>query len=64
VTVGQLIKRPVVSPRPWKTPVPGLYLCSGSTPPGPAAHGMGGWYAATLALRDEFGIAEPPSLAP
>ncbi|MEO6200333.1 MAG: NAD(P)/FAD-dependent oxidoreductase [Cryobacterium sp.] len=64
VTVRQLITRPVVSRRPWKTPVPGLYLCSASTPPGPAVHGMNGWHAATLALRDEFGIAEPPSLAP
>jgi phytoene dehydrogenase-like protein len=64
VTVRQLVKRPVVSTRPWKTPVPGLYLCSASTPPGPAVHGMNGWYAATLALRDEFGITTPPSLAP
>ncbi|TFD77876.1 NAD(P)/FAD-dependent oxidoreductase [Cryobacterium sp. Sr8] len=64
VTVRQLVRRPVVSRRPWQTPVPGLYLCSASTPPGPAVHGMNGWYAATLALRDEFGITVPPSLAP
>jgi phytoene dehydrogenase-like protein len=64
VTLRQLVKRPVVSTRPWKTPVPGLYLCSASTPPGPAVHGMNGWYAATLALRDEFGIEGVPSLAP
>lgn len=64
VTIRQLIKRPVVSTRPWKTPVRGLYLCSASTPPGPAVHGMNGWYAATLALREEFGMTEPPSLAP
>ena len=63
LTLRQLIKRPVVSRQPWKTPVPGLYLCSASTPPGPAVHGMNGWYAATLALRDEFGIDAPPSLA-
>ncbi len=64
LSLRQFVKRPVVSRQPWKTPVPGLYLCSASTPPGPAVHGMNGWYAATLALRDEFGIAEPPSLAP
>ncbi len=64
VTLRQLVKRPVVSTRPWKTPVPGLYLCSASTPPGPAVHGMNGWHAATLVLRDEFGIREPPALAP
>ena len=64
VTLRQLVKRPVLSPAPWKTPVPGLYLCSASTPPGPAVHGMNGWYAATLALRDEFGIGSVPSLSP
>ena len=62
LSLRQLIKRPVVGSRPWQTPVRGLYLCSSSTPPGPAVHGMNGFHAAALALRTSFGIRDIPAL--
>ncbi|SEB75344.1 Phytoene dehydrogenase-related protein [Paramicrobacterium humi] len=64
VNLRQLIARPVPSPDPWRTPVPGLYLCSASTPPGPGVHGLGGWRAALSALRHEFGYTKSPDLGP
>ncbi|MBB5786571.1 FAD-dependent oxidoreductase [Jiangella mangrovi] len=64
MNLWQIFARPSIKWNPFATPVPGVYLCSGSTPPGPAVHGMGGLYAAKRALEARFGIKKVPSLAP
>ena len=49
-TLGQIVGRPSLRPSPYSTPVPWLYLCSSSTPPGGGVHGMCGHNAAKAAL--------------
>ena len=46
----QLIGRPRIATDPYATGVPGMFLCSSSTPPGAGTHGMCGYRAATRAL--------------
>jgi phytoene dehydrogenase-like protein len=50
-TFGQLICRPARRLSHYSTPLPWLYLCSASTPPGAGVHGMCGHLAAKAALR-------------
>ncbi|MFE0358254.1 hypothetical protein ACFW2I_32835 [Streptomyces nigra] len=64
MTLTQSLLRPVPRFDPYRTPLPGVYLCSASTPPGPGVHGMSGYWAARSALRREFGIRTAPALTP
>jgi phytoene dehydrogenase-like protein len=54
-TLSQLFTRPVARISPYTTPLPGVYLCSASTPPGGGVHGMCGYHAAQAALRQLSG---------
>jgi phytoene dehydrogenase-like protein len=47
----QMLFRPRVAIDPYFTGVPGVYLCSQSTPPGAGIHGLCGYHAAQSALR-------------
>jgi phytoene dehydrogenase-like protein len=47
----QLFTRPTIQVNPYATPVEGLYLCSSSTPPGGAVHGLCGYFAAQSAMK-------------
>jgi phytoene dehydrogenase-like protein len=48
----QLFLRPAPRAIPYRTPLRGVYLCSSATPPGAGVHGMCGYSAARMALRD------------
>ena len=47
----QLVFGPRTTLSPYRLGIPGMYICSAATPPGPGAHGMCGANAAAEALR-------------
>ncbi len=51
-TLRQTLFRPTLRWSPYRTGIPGHYLCSASTPPGGGVHGMCGVGAARSALAD------------
>jgi phytoene dehydrogenase-like protein len=53
--LAQLLARPTLSLRPYRTPLRGVYLCASSTPPGGGVHGMAGFHAAQAVLEDAHG---------
>jgi phytoene dehydrogenase-like protein len=48
--IRQLTFGPRITLSPYTFGVPGMYICSAATPPGPGAHGMCGANAAAQAL--------------
>ncbi|WP_448457731.1 hypothetical protein [Mycobacterium syngnathidarum] len=48
--IRQLTFGPRITLSPYSTGLPGHYICSAATPPGPGAHGMCGYHAARSAL--------------
>ena len=65
VTGAKDIRQVVLGPRatfsPYRVGVPGMYICSAATPPGPGVHGMCGANAAADALHylHRHGTSEP-----
>ena len=56
MTLKQIIRRPTLPP--YTTPLTGVFLCSGSTPPGGGVHGMCG-FGAAVAAAAHMGVRLP-----
>ena len=54
IDIRQLYTRPALRISPYKTSAKGIYICSSATPPGGGVHGMCGYHAAQVALKDCF----------
>ncbi|MFD1165099.1 phytoene desaturase family protein [Sphingobacterium daejeonense] len=54
--IKQLFTRPTNSLTPYRTSNPNVYIASSSTPPGGGVHGMCGFHAARVAMKDHFNI--------
>lgn len=54
--IYQLYTRPTLSLTPYRTSNKNMYIASSSTPPGGGVHGMAGFHAARLILKDHFNI--------
>ena len=57
MTLAQILRRPKLPP--YSTPIPGVFLCSSSTPPGGGVHGMCGRLAAVAAAAS-LGLSFEP----
>lgn len=54
--IMQLFTRPTKSLTPYRTSNPNVYIGSSSTPPAGGVHGMCGYHAARIALKDHYHI--------
>lgn len=50
--IRKLTFEPRITLSPCRIGVPGMYICSAATPPGPGAHGVCGANAAATALTE------------
>ncbi len=63
LTVRRILTGPALRSDPYTTPLPHVFVCSASTPPGAGVHGMSGFHAGRSVLKRCFGIRVPPDPA-